>query len=52
MNLQYAYWHLAMFSPSPTPLAKPPHDEAPKAANDNYPVWPLIPFPTGWHASS
>ncbi len=23
----------------------------PQAANDNGPVWPLIPFPAGWNAA-
>jgi hypothetical protein len=26
-------------------------DEQPRAANDNGPAWPLIPFPDGWHAA-
>jgi hypothetical protein len=27
-----------------------PQFSAPKAANDNQHVWPLIPFPQGWNA--
>jgi hypothetical protein len=27
------------------------HALLPKAANDNHAVWPLIPFPDGWHAA-
>jgi hypothetical protein len=27
------------------------HDRPAEAANDNGFVWPLIPFPDGWHAS-
>ena len=28
------------------PLRQPP----PRAANDNPPAWPLLPFPEGWNA--
>ncbi|MBR0691346.1 hypothetical protein JQ612_17840 [Bradyrhizobium manausense] len=52
MNLQCAHLRLATFSPPPTPAAKPTHDKSTKADNDNDPVWPLIPFPAGWHASN
>jgi len=56
MNLQCAFLHLAIVSPPPKPHDKP-HAESSaerssKAANDNYPVWPLLPFPAGWHASN
>ena len=32
-------------------LARLPVHALPKAANDNHAVWPLIPFPNGWHAA-
>ena len=32
-------------------LGRLPLVTAPQAANDNGVVWPLIPFPEGWHAA-
>ena len=29
----------------------PIFDVPPKAANDNQPAWPLVPFPEGWNAA-
>ncbi|WP_271672015.1 hypothetical protein [Bradyrhizobium sp. CCBAU 51627] len=52
MDFQSAYLRLAMISPPLAPMTKPTQDRPPKVANDNYPVWPLIPFPAGWHASN
>jgi len=51
MNLQCAYLRLAMISLPATPVGRRPQDGSPKAANDNHPVWPLLPFPAGWYAS-
>jgi hypothetical protein len=52
MNLQCARLRLAIASPPPAAVATPVSDRMPKAANDNYPLWPLIPFPVDWHASN
>ena len=35
------------FLAQPSLRIQPP----PRAANDNAAVWPLIPFPEGWHAA-
>ncbi|MGY8665583.1 hypothetical protein Q3C01_24915 [Bradyrhizobium sp. UFLA05-109] len=52
MNLQCACLHLAIASPPSVPTARQAAEELPDAANDNETVWPLVPFPLGWCASS
>lgn len=42
---------LAQYKLTPSKLSHLSPDKAPaKVANDNEPVWTLIPFPEGWYA--
>jgi hypothetical protein len=52
MNLQCACLRLAVVSQPPAPAATPVADKLPIAANDNFPQWPQLPFPAGWHATN
>jgi len=52
MKLQCACLRLAVRSTPPVPAVRTSAHEPPKAANDNQTVWPFVPFPSGWHASS
>ncbi|WP_131868558.1 MULTISPECIES: hypothetical protein [unclassified Bradyrhizobium] len=52
MKLQCASLRLALRMMPPASVVKTPPQERPNAANDNEAIWPLVPFPPGWHASS
>ncbi|WP_338309291.1 hypothetical protein [Bradyrhizobium sp. TM233] len=52
MNLQCERLRLALRSTLLAPIARTPAQEPTKAANDNHGIWPLLPFPLGWYASS
>ncbi|WP_284269753.1 hypothetical protein [Bradyrhizobium iriomotense] len=52
VNLKCACLHLTIASPRSAPTVGQAREELPDAANDNETVWPFIPFPLGWCASS